>query len=502
MKNVRLFLVLLFAAMMVSGNVYAAPANGTVNPYTLYVQGMQDKDKNTDVYVTVDVNANGFTPPSSSKKVQLKSFDTSGELRWTKNEQNVALQTRSGTTSEAVFRYTDMSRGQPIQSQALIQNGQTTNTKVLNANGNVYLRPDLTVVSVSSSAQFVSTTQGTANISGSTQTTTTTTTTNKARVGSVVNITAHIQEKNGDLGGKATVRLKNGNDVWDTATNVSVAPGGVVDAVFSHKFDQVGTYNLTVSVDNVTPGDYDNSNNTGNITIEITNAIDPAYFYAGYGHGQYNYDSHWRSSYGAGDYFYANRWEGLYAGIYVYDRAFNFPVDKVTVDIKVDGNPLISHTVTNVGSQYQDPSCSIWSWSSVPVGDQEYMYVSTSKGGTCWGWTYGKYASAHYSKYASDQVYFSSWHDTYWGSYSYNYSYAYHYGTFLNLAPQSRIDIRMVAEDAGITPFGGNLGTLVAGRGYNYSYSYPWSYSGSDWQSWGQYAYSYMADWISGITTP
>ena len=72
----------------------------------------------------------------------------------------------------------------------------------------------------------------------------------------------------------------------------------------------------------------------------------------------------------------------------------------------------------------------------------------------------------------------------------------------MNVPVGSRININMVAEDAGITSFGGNFGTLTVNRQYAYSYQYPWNYTWSDGYNWGLDTYSNAYDYVYGITTP
>ncbi len=207
----------------------AAPAKGTVKPFQLVVEALQDVNQVTDVTVTTKVILPNFSAPGLAKQLQLKSFDTSGNLRWTKNEMKVAL-APGGSSSTASFQYGDLGHNQPFQVQEQVQNAQTGNTEVLNAKGIVRLRPDVAVGDLAAPAQ--------------------------AHIGQIVNIPAPIKELNGDLGATTNVVLNEGATERDHANGVSVNPLGIVDVVFAVRFDQAGTYTLTVVAQDV--GVHDN----------------------------------------------------------------------------------------------------------------------------------------------------------------------------------------------------------------------------------------------------
>jgi hypothetical protein len=51
------------------------------NSYSLEVKALQDVNNLTDVYVTVKPVSTDTSPAGLAKHVQMKSFDTTGELR-------------------------------------------------------------------------------------------------------------------------------------------------------------------------------------------------------------------------------------------------------------------------------------------------------------------------------------------------------------------------------------------------------------------------------------
>jgi hypothetical protein len=61
----------------------------------------------------------------------------------------------------------------------------------------------------------------------------------------------------------------------DRASGVWVDAGGVVSCAFVHAFDNAGTYTVQVAATNVTPADWDMSNNSASTSITILDAGQP-----------------------------------------------------------------------------------------------------------------------------------------------------------------------------------------------------------------------------------
>jgi len=436
----------------------AAPGKGTVKPFELVVEALQDVNQATDVTVTTKVILPGFSAPSRSKHIQLKSFDTSGNLRWTKNEKNVAL-TPNGGASTAMFQYSDLGRHQPFQVQEQVQNAQTGNTEVLNAKGVVLLRPDIAVDNLTAPAQV--------------------------HVGQIVNIVASLKELNGDLGAKTNVVLNEGATVRDHADQVSVNPLGVVDVVFATKFDQTGTYTLTAVAGDVVPGDYDNSNNAKSITIQVVDNVQSVPFYLYYHNTTQEYASIWNDGYSYGSHFWKGQTEYLYETLYLPGNALTFPVDKVSIQFSADNVPKGSAEVTNVPASYSyDDGCNSYAYGDAYAGDNTWVYLQNYS--DCY-WGYSN-AYAQVNKYAEDYVY-SYWYVNYWGTYS--YAVAPQTGTFLNAT--SRVDTRFVVEDDG-QAYGGDAGVDL--------WTSPWDYTWSDWYGSGYNRGVQYYGASSGMTQP
>jgi hypothetical protein len=445
----------------------AAPKPPAKNAYSLEMQAMQDVSNKTDVYVTVKPTTSGISLSGLAKHVQMKSFDSVGDLRWTKNEFDVALKAsadKSGSTAQ--FSYNDMGRFQPVQAQVQVKTGQTTNTEVLKTKIPVFFRPDLTVSEIRVQ--------------------------DTVHVGEVVNIAATVNELNGDLGAKAKVVLKNAQEQLDVAEGVGVDAKGNAGVVFSTLFTAPGAYTLTVSVDSSDPGDYDTSNNQKDITINVVDNVTSVPYQMGYYYTYQDYSYTWSGWWGSG----VNTWKGEVQQQWGYldlsGRDVAYPL-KATVDLRVDGKPeiLLGKTVSDVNPD--------WTWSYGcengtsafrDLGDNVYFYAGTSN--YC-GWSSYSYVQNY--QYAEDYVYFSQYHDYYWGSYT--YSGAPKTGKFIRA--QQSVQARFVVESANGQAFGGDMEVASL---QNYAWDYPVDYWYYDYQQTGWNRGYQLYGWNYGTTQP
>jgi hypothetical protein len=99
----------------------------------------------------------------------------------------------------------------------------------------------------------------------------------QALIGTPVNFHAFIMERLGDLGARASCVLYVDGTAVDRADGIWVDAGSVVACAMTHIFTAAGAHSLEFRVENVQPGDYDDSNNraTGSISI-----VQPAEFRA------------------------------------------------------------------------------------------------------------------------------------------------------------------------------------------------------------------------------
>ena len=174
--------------------------------FALSVTAMQDVNKLTDVYLTMNVLGNNLVPPLSAQHVQLKSVDPPGRLRWSTNYQQVPFTPTSTTSSVVAVQVGVAQRFEPLKAQVSVPSGQGNNLVVLRGEGRVLLRPDLEVTSVTARSPMFA--------------------------GAILNISALISEMNGDVGTTATAYLMEGTTLLDEATGIQVGPRGSVTVVF------------------------------------------------------------------------------------------------------------------------------------------------------------------------------------------------------------------------------------------------------------------------------
>jgi hypothetical protein len=168
-------------------------------------------------------------------KVQVKLFAADGTAVVTDNHRNAG--------NAATFTYAWPQRGQHVQVQANVSGIDPKRTDVVTVDSTVQLRPDLTVAAL--------------NVP------------QKAYANAPVPITAVIGEANGDTGARANCVLKADGVVIDQANGIWVDAGDTVSVEFRATFATLGTKQLSVELTNVTPGDYDPTNNSASASIEI-----------------------------------------------------------------------------------------------------------------------------------------------------------------------------------------------------------------------------------------
>jgi len=437
------------------------------NPYSLSVTAMQDVSGVTDVYVNVDVVMDGVIEPDSSKHIQMKSFDSEGELRWTENLKNVDLVPGDGMSS-VNLSYDDMGRYQPVQSQVQVQNSDTGNTEVMKTTASVMLRPDITVDDVQATETVL--------------------------VGEPLTINAMLEELNGDLGATTRVTLISDEGVeLDAAEAVMLAPLGDAAVVFAVSFEEAGIYSLTISATNINPGDYDEGNNALSFEVEVVNPqqLDPSPYYLSYYWTQRDYFNQWSDYYSSGTYTESGKWENFYDQIYLTNSAgqFNFPVDEVSLDIYSDG--ILSHSFV----MYDLPITSTYLSGCY---SQEYSYVQVAQNSWLYVVNYDscgyKQSYAYYSHYSSDYVYHSINHNHYYGT-TYESSGVYQYGYFMDA--KSNIETRFTVVDDGLS-FGGDHGITLT----EYPFDYTWNNSWSGGWSYGYDRGTYVNGYGYGTTQP
>lgn len=441
----------------------ASASMAQTRSFSLNVQALQDKDKKTDVILTA-TPTDGGTVPTSLKQVQLKSFDTAGTLRWTKNTSDLPA---TGSPAVSTLSYTDMLRYQPVQAQVLIQTDATTKTEVYKDKIPVLLRPDLVIDELKAPA--------------------------KVELGQIVNITASLREANADLDAKSVkLTLKNGAATIDNISGVFVKKGGKTDVVFSTKFMVAGNYTLTASIDGMTPAEFDTTNNTKTVSIEAVKQ-NTTYYYMAYNSMEQNYQYQTTAWWNTGT-FYSEKSIGKFEDAYIVVQPAEvltstptFPV-KLEYSMGVDNNapaiPLTSASLDKTYS-YTDGCYSAEVGATYTNGVTLYTQFYTYCGG-------GSYAYSYIRSQSADYTYFSEAHDSNWNV-LWSYVTPTKYGKFLN--PQSSVQARLVATSSNGITYGGS-GQISSIYTYPFDYSYTDAYTTYFNKGTQMYGYS------SGLTAP
>ena len=392
-------------------------------PYSLSLRALQGVNKVTDLYVDVNVIAAGFTAPTLAQNLQLKSFDIFSKLRWAKNINNLALVVGPGNVSSAILQYSDMEHGQKAKARMSVKDS-LGRMQVLYQETRVLFRPDLALTDVAAPGQ--------------------------ANVRQIVNISASIRELIGDLGATANVYLLDGATVIDSANGVTVNALGEVTVVLAATFSQVGTHSLKLVIGDVTPGDYDNSNNEHSFNIEVVQpALQAASYCMDYYRNEYEYEAVADNPYWISTYRQRSAYEYLTESL-VIPVELQSPVGRIAMQISVDEveHDNLEALNTPLFVYYED-GCYRYSSGSTFVGNNAYVYVQTYR--DCSGF---EQSYVQFQNYADTYVYFSSYYDKVWGTGSQD-SFSGGVGTFLNAT--SSVETRFLVE-SGEGAFGGQGG--------------------------------------------
>ena len=211
------------------------PATATAGGATISVRSLLGRTGKTRVEVTTGT-FDGGTPSGTLSSVQVKGYDPKGIQLFTSANNGLSASTAS-------FEYSNLTRGSGVQVKANVRAVGGGNNQVVTVNDIVHLRPDLVALRVASPAN--------------------------ALIGWPVVINAFIMERHGDLGARASCVLYVDGVAADRSDGIWVDAGGTVDCALAHHFSTAGTHALEVRVENVQPGDYDDSNNRATASIEI-----------------------------------------------------------------------------------------------------------------------------------------------------------------------------------------------------------------------------------------
>lgn len=247
----------------------AKPASGRSGSASLEARALLDQDGAATVEASTGSLEAG-TAPGQIRKVQIKVFSSVGKLQYTDNADGSG----AGVWSQQL---PGLGRNQVVQLQANVGGIDGSRNDVVTVSTQVKRRPDVAVDAVTAPA--------------------------KALAGAIVNVTATVSEKNGDVGARATCVLSvDGSAITDQATGIWVDAGQTVSCAFQTRFTALGVHQLKVYVTGVSPADWDLSNNAATTSIEILSPETPLNYTASFTGSNVTYHTHTKTSSSDGQY--------------------------------------------------------------------------------------------------------------------------------------------------------------------------------------------------------
>jgi hypothetical protein len=217
------------------------PATASAGSATISTRALLGRSGTTDVEVTTGT-FDGGTASGTLSTVQVKGYDPKGVQLFTSTNSGLSASTAS-------FPYSGLARGSKVQVKANVRGISSSNTDVVTVSDVVHLRPDLIALRI----------DGPSN----------------AFVGLPVNFHAFIMERLGDVGARVSCVLYVDGTPADRSDGIWVDAGGLVECKMAHAFSNAGNHAIELRVENVRPGDYDDTNNSATASIQI---VQPAEF--------------------------------------------------------------------------------------------------------------------------------------------------------------------------------------------------------------------------------
>jgi hypothetical protein len=211
------------------------PATVSAGSVTISTRALLGRSGKTDVEVTTGT-FDGGTATGALSSVQVKGYDPKGVQLFTSTNNGI-----SGST--ASFSYSNLTRGSGVQVKANVRSINSSHTDVVTVSDVVHARPDLTALRIEGPATGL--------------------------VGWPVTFHAFIMERLGDLGARASCVLYVDGTAADRSDGIWVDAGGLVDCKMAHAFSNAGNHAIELRVENVRPGDYDDTNNSATASIQI-----------------------------------------------------------------------------------------------------------------------------------------------------------------------------------------------------------------------------------------
>ena len=218
------------------------PATGRAGDIAVAARALLGADGATDVELTTGSFDGDAAPTGSLNRVQVKAdYDTSDAI--TRNFS------AGGSFASVRLDGLGLAPHESIQIQASAQSAADARTGVVTMIETVKRRPDLRAAAVPVPPYGIE--------------------------GHPLNVYLNISETNRDIGARADCVLRVDGVEVDRATNIWVDAGGTVSCAMTHVFTAAGPHQLQVSVENVSPGDWNAGNNaTPVFTVRIRSAAE------------------------------------------------------------------------------------------------------------------------------------------------------------------------------------------------------------------------------------
>jgi hypothetical protein len=204
-------------------------------PYSMQLEALTGPGGTVLTVAVVADPASNCASPDSLENIQLKTFNTTATLWYTRDIENVPA-----PGGVATIDLGQVPRNRRVDVEVVVQTGTPNLSYVIDGTTKTLLRPDLVVQEI---------------------------TPKQALVGTPFAVKAVIAERNGDVGASADVTL---SAIPGAVEHVDVPAGGSTTVSFPVTFGSPVPVELTATVTGAAPTETDVTNNALTTTVDIT----------------------------------------------------------------------------------------------------------------------------------------------------------------------------------------------------------------------------------------
>lgn len=409
-------------------------ATGRSGGVTLTARAMINSQMVVDLEVTSGMLDSDEEAPGTIAKVRVKALDVENpdpdNPEW---EENYNRLDDGGSFTKS---YENLVRGQQLDIHANVREmfGGKKNrhrTGVISLTEDVKYRPDLEVVSINAPTEVF--------------------------VSDPVNISAEISENLGDLGATADCILRiDGNEI-DRVNGMWVDAGDAVLCSFLTQFGTTGVKYGEISVENVTPGDFDTGNNSKSFQINVIEPGTNDFYWSAnatidiedytYTYSDWYYGSYTGNEKGKRQYLWASGHTASDVG---------FPMD-ISVNITSGEHVWLNESLTSVSSAY---NYYYYDYANIYLPNNTFLQVVDYN--DYYYWTNNTYV--YLERYARDVIYYGT--NYYGGNYYYEYN-----DTMLPYGNDITFEVSLNGSEGSAT-MAGDISLSEVNNTYSYCYSY------------------------------